>query len=124
MLYEKLDPGMQEMVDTYADRLRDLSWPRRSDALAEASRPFGEALGEEHGDDKARLASRGFVTAVLERLPEDEVDDPHQAILFRLSLNPHHQSAAEAFLADHPEVRKLVDAAMGDDDDTQPPPMN
>lgn len=121
MLYEKLDPEMQEMVDTYAERLRDLAWPRRSDALAEASRPFGEALGEEHGDDKARLAGRGFVTAVLERLADDEVDDPHQAVLFRLSLNPNHRAAAEAFLADHPEVRELVDDAMGDGEATDPP---
>ncbi len=115
MLYEKLDPEMQEMVDTWAERLRDLAWSRRSDALAEASRPFGEALEDEHGDDKARLAGRGFVTAVLERLPEDVVDDPHQAVLFRLSLNPFHRAAAETFLADHPEVRQLVDEALGDD---------
>lgn len=114
MLYEKLEAPMRELVDTYVERLRDLSWSRRSDALAEAARPFGEALGEEHGEDQARLAGRGFVTAVLERLPEDEVTDPHQAVLLRLSLNPHHRAAADAYLADHPEVQALVDETLGD----------
>ena len=118
MLYERLDPGMQEMVDTYVERLRDLPWARRSDALAQVSLPFGEALGEEHGDDKVRLASRGFVTAVLERLGEDlgddTVTDPLQAVLYRLSLNPHHRLAADAYLVEHPEVQGLVDEALGE----------
>jgi hypothetical protein len=112
MLYERLNPEMREMVDAYAERLRELPWPRRSDALTEAARPFGERFGPE----QARLAGQGFVTAVLERLPEDEVVDAHQAVLFRLSLNPAHQAAAEAWLVHHPEVRQLVDAELAGED--------
>ena len=108
MLYEKLNPEMREMVDTYAERLRGMPWARRSDALTEAARPFGERFGPE----QARLAGKGFVTAVLERLPEEEVADAHQAVLFRLSLNPRHREAAERYLVHHPEVQQLVDAEL------------
>lgn len=108
MLYEKLNPEMQEMVDNYAERLRDMPWQRRSDALIQAAGPFGEQFAP----DQARLAGKGFITAVLERLPEDEVTDAHQAVLFRISLNPEHRGAAEAFLARHPEMRELVEREL------------
>lgn len=112
MLYEKLNDEMQEMVDTYAERLRDLPWARRSDALNQAAVPFGETFGP----DQARLAGKGFVTAVLERLEEEDVTDAHQAVLYRISLNPQHQAAAEDFLARHPEMREVVERELGGGD--------
>jgi len=115
MLYEKLNTDMQELVDAYAERLRPLSWPRRSDALGQAALP----LGDQFSAEQARLVGKGFVTAVLERLPEDEVTDAHQAVLFSLSLNPFHRASADAFLAAHPEVHELVQRALGDDGDDE-----
>lgn len=107
MLYEKLDPPMREMVDTWAERLRDVPWARRSDLLAEAARPFGERFTGE----QARTASRGFVTAVLERLGEDEVTDPYQASMYHLSLHPAHRAAALDYLEKHPEMKEAVEGA-------------
>jgi hypothetical protein len=105
VLYEKLDPPMREMIDAWAERLRGVPWPRRSDLLAEAARPFGERFeGEE-----ATTAARGFITAVLERLDEGEIDDPYQASMYRLSLHPAHRAAADAYLDAHPELRAVVE---------------
>lgn len=105
MLYEKLNPEMRRTVDEFARRIRPLPWPRRSDLLVEASRPFADQFEGE----AARLASRGFLTAVIERLEPETVDDPHQACLFTLSLDAGHRAMAERYLADHPEVRALLD---------------
>lgn len=100
MLYEKLNAEMKETVDAWVSRLKVLDWRRRSDLLAESALPFGEGLPA----DKARTAARGFVTAVLERLDQDEVTDPYQALLYRVSLNPGHQEMAERYFAEHPEM--------------------
>ena len=105
MLYEKLDPPMRETVDAWAERLRGVPWPRRSELLAEAARPFGERFAGEQGT----TAARGFVTAVLERLDEDEIDDPYQASMYRLSLHPAHRAAADAYFDAHPELRAVVE---------------
>lgn len=105
MLYEKLNPEMRRTVDEFAEQIRPLPWARRSDSLAEASRVFGERFDGE----SARLAGKGFLTAVIERLQPLAVDDPHQACLFTLSLNAEHREMAERYLADHPEVRALLD---------------
>lgn len=122
MLYEKLDPPMREMVDTWAERLRDVPWARRSDLLAEAARPFGERFTGE----QARTASRGFVTAVLERLGEDEVTDPYQASMYHLSLHPAHRAAALAYLEAHPEMKEAVEgtAPKAPPEDGGPPTEN
>ena len=56
-----------------------------------------------------RLASKGFLTAVIERLEPGEVNDPHQACLFTLSLNAEHRAMADGYLADHPEVWALLE---------------
>lgn len=109
MLYEKLDPPMREMVDAWAERLRGVPWPRRSDLLAEAARPFGERFEGE----QATTAARGFVTAVLERLDEGEIDDPYQASMYRLSLHPAHRAAADAYLDAHPELRAVIERDPG-----------
>lgn len=106
---------MQEMVDTWVTRLRDLPWVRRSDLLAEAARPFGEQFT----GDQARTAARGFITAVLERLGEKRVTDPYQASMYQLSLHAPHREAADAFLAENPELAKLVAASQFDDDETE-----
>lgn len=108
MLYEKLNNEMQEMVDQFATQIRDLSWQRRSDLLAEAALPFAERFGGE----QARLASTGFLTAVLERLDDDAVHDPHQACLFAISLNPTHRTLADAYLMDHPDIRQMIDQEL------------
>lgn len=104
MLYEKLNPEMQQTVDAFAARLADLSWERRSDALARVAQPFSERFD----GDEARLAGKGFLTAVLERLDDDRVDDFHQAILLLLSLNPAHRARAEEWLELHPELADAV----------------
>lgn len=108
MLYEKLNTQMRRMVDQYARRL-PLAWNRRSDLLMQASLPFGEELAP----DKARLASRGFITAVLERWGSPEVDDPRQACLYLASLNPDHHAMAQLYLKTHPEMREAVERELG-----------
>lgn len=113
MLYDKLDSPMQEMVDAWVERLRDLPWVRRSDLLAEAARPFGE----EFSGSQARTATRGFITAVLERLGEDRVTDPYQASMYQLSLHAPHREAAGTFLAQHPELAQLVVATLLEPED-------
>lgn len=109
MLYEKLNGEMRKMVDQYAQRLQPMAWNRRSDLLVQASLSFGE----EQAPDKASLASRGFVTAVLERWGAPEVDDPRQALLYLTSLNPDHQALAKDYLDEHPEMREVVDRELG-----------
>jgi hypothetical protein len=110
MLYEKLNGEMRKTVDQYARKLRPLDWNRRSDLLVQASLPFGEELAP----DKASLASRGFVTAVLERWGAPEVDDPRQALLYLTSLNPDHQALAKHYLDAHPEMREVVERELGE----------
>lgn len=109
MLYEKLNGEMRKMVDRYARRLRPMAWNRRSDLLVQASLPFGEEMAP----DKASLASRGFITAVLERWGSPEVDDPRQALLYLTSLNPDHQDMARRYLDEHPEMREAVERELG-----------
>jgi hypothetical protein len=105
MLYERLNPEMQETVDSYVARLQVLDWRRRVDLLTDAALPFNEDLPPE----KAKVAARGFVTAVLERLDESEVTDPRQALLYLSSLLPEHRAMAELYLDEHPEVRAEVE---------------
>lgn len=115
MLYEKLNRDMQKMVDDYAARLVPFAWGRRADLLIEAAHAFGEELGPE----RASLAARGFLTAVLERWGErpagDELEDPRQACLYLASLDAGHRAQAERYLEAHPEMRDLVSAALGSD---------
>jgi hypothetical protein len=109
MLYEKLNPVMQEMVDLYVQRLSPLPWKRRIDVLAEAIPAFAGELTA----DQAKTAARGFITAVLERLEVGEVDDPFQASLFLISLSLDHQEAAAGFLGAHPEYEDAVQDLFG-----------
>ncbi|HKH45713.1 MAG TPA: hypothetical protein VKM72_13710, partial [Thermoanaerobaculia bacterium] len=108
MLYERLNPEMQQTVDSYVRRLQGLDWRRRADLLTDAALPFGEDLPPE----KATIAARGFVTAVLERLDEDEVSEARQALLYLASLHPEHRAMAERFLDENPEVRAEVEAGL------------
>ncbi len=105
MLYEKLNSDMQRTVDEFTERIRLLPWARKSDLLVEASRPFADQFE----GDAARLASMGFLTAVIERLGPEQVEDPRQACLFALSLNAEHRAMADSYLAAHPEVRELLE---------------
>lgn len=109
MLYEKLNAGMKKTVDAWVGRLQVLDWRRRADLLTDAALPFGEGLPP----DKARTATRGFITAVLERLGEEEVTDPRQALLYLASLDPEHREQAERYLDEHPEIRAEVDEELG-----------
>jgi hypothetical protein len=102
---EKLNPDMQGPVDGFAERIRPLPWARKSDLMVEASRPFADQFE----GDAARQASKGFLTAVIERLEPGEVDDPRQACLFTLSLNTEHRARAERYLAEHPDIRELLE---------------
>jgi hypothetical protein len=108
MLYERLNPEMKKTVDSYVTRLQVLDWRRRADLLTEAARPFGDDLPP----DKARLAGRGFITAVLERLEEAEVTDPRQALLYLTSLHAEHRAMADRYLDENPAVRAEVEAGL------------
>ncbi|HYG65205.1 MAG TPA: hypothetical protein VEL74_21670 [Thermoanaerobaculia bacterium] len=110
MLYQKLNAEMRTMVDRYAERLRVYDWGRRSELLSGTALPFGEDLPPE----QARKAAVGFVTAVLEKLGEDEVTDFRQARLYLLSLNPGHRELAEQYLEANPEAREAIEREMGD----------
>lgn len=112
MLYERLRPEMQQTVDEFATRIADLPWAQKSDALAAAALPFAER----YEGPQATLAGKGFLTAVLERLGDAPIDDATQAVLLSLSLNPHHQEAAAAWLTAHPEVATLVQTAWATDE--------
>lgn len=103
-LYDKLNPDMQQTVDTWVERLQALPWPRRSDLLAEAALPWRE----EFDPEQARQLTRGFLTAVLERLDEPSIQGPHQAVAHLLSLHSEHREKAFAWLAEHEEVREVV----------------
>lgn len=117
MLYEKLQPAMRQTVDEFAERIAELPWAQRSDALAAAALPFAEQFE----GPQATLAGKGFLTAVLERLGDAPVDDPTQAVLLSLSLNPQHQRAAAEWLTAHPEVATLVQTAMAVDEPEEDP---
>lgn len=108
MLYERLNPEMKATVDSYVARLQVLDWRGRANLLTEAARPFGEDLPP----DKARIAARGFITAVLERLEETEVTDSRQALLYLTSLHAEHRAMADHYLEKHPEVRAEVEAGL------------
>ena len=110
MLNPKLNDEMKTMVDRYAERLRVYDWGRRGDLLSGTALPFGEDLPPE----QAQKAAVGFVTAVLEKLGEDEVTDLRQARLYLLSLNPGHRELAEQYLEANPEAREVIEREMGD----------
>lgn len=107
-LYDQLNPAMQGTVDAWVERLQPLPWRRRSDLLVEASLPWQE----EFEPAQARQLTRGFTTAVLERLGEPEVRDAHQAVAHLLSLHPEHHEQARAWLAEHEEVREVVEREL------------
>jgi hypothetical protein len=109
MLYEKLNSVMRDLVDLYVQRLGPLSWKRRIDVLAEAVPAFSGELTEE----QAKLAARGFITVVLERLGEEPVDDPFQASLYLISMNLDNQEAAAGFLGAHPEYKDAIQDLYG-----------
>lgn len=109
MLYEKLNAEMKRTVDAFVGRLLVLDWRRRSTLLTDAALPFGQDLPPE----KAKVAARGFITAVLERLDAPEVTDPCQALLYLASLDPVHRAQAEEYLDANPEVRAAVDEGLG-----------
>lgn len=107
-LYDKLNPDMQQTVDTWVERLQPLPWRRRADLLAEAARPWRE----EFEPEQARQLTRGFITAVLERLAEPQIREPHQAVMHLLSLHPEHHARARGWLAENEEVRDVVEKAV------------
>lgn len=106
MLYERLNPEMQQMVDDYAQRLQVYDWGRRSELLSEVSIPFGEELGPR----QAKIAAAGFLTGVLERWGLEEIEDPRQARLYLMSLNPEHRELAGRYFEEHPEAGGVLEA--------------
>ena len=111
MLYDKLNAQMRRTVDEFAARLGPMAWNRRSDLLADAALPFAEDLEPE----QARLAAKGFMTAVLERWDDPCVVDPQQACLYLISLNPKHRAMAAEYLDAHPHLRAMLEGEMGED---------
>lgn len=112
MLYDKLNPQMRKTVDEFASRLGPMAWNRRSDLLADAAVPFAEDLEPE----LARLAAKGFMTAVLERWGDPIVVDPRQACLYMISLNPRHRAMAAEYLNAHPQVRDMVEGRVSEEE--------
>jgi hypothetical protein len=108
MLYDKLNAQMRKTVDEFASRLGPMTWNRRSDLLADAAVPFAEDLEP----DLARLAAKGFMTAVLERWDDPIIVDPRQACLYMISLNPQHRAMAAEYLSAHPHVRDMVEGEL------------
>lgn len=108
-LYDKLNPEMQATVDSWVERLEPLAWSRRADLLAQAAQPYRE----EFPDEQARHLTRGFITAVLEKLDEDTITNPLQAVMHLLSLHPHHNAQAQGWLAEHEEMRQVVEEGLG-----------
>jgi len=109
MLYDKLNAQMRRTVDEFASRLGPMTWNRRSDLLADAALPFAD----DFEPDMARLAAKGFMTAVLERWDDPIVVDPRQACLYMNSLNPLHRAMAAEYLSEHPHVRDMVEGELG-----------
>jgi hypothetical protein len=108
MLYDKLKPEMQQMVDAYAAKLGPMDWQRKSDLLAEAAMAFG-------GDPESRtsrLAAKGFLTAVIERWNEPVVSNPSQACLYLASLDEGHRAMAERYLEEHPAILEAVELEL------------
>lgn len=112
MLYDKLNSQMRKTVDEFAHRLGPMAWNRRSDLLADAALPFADDLEPE----MARLAAKGFMTAVLERWDDPTVVDPRQACLYMISLNPRHRAMAAEYLSAHPHVRDLVEGRVSEEE--------
>ena len=110
MLYEKLNPEMKKLVDDWARRLQVFDWGRRSEMLSEVALPFSEDLEPRKG----RIAAAGFLTGVLERWNVQEIDDPRQARLYLMSLNPEHRALAEQWLEENPEAREAIEAEAAD----------
>src|SRR5690349_17715768 len=108
MLYEKLNPEMKKLVDDWARRLQVYDWGRRSEMLSEVALPFTEDLEPR----KARIAAAGFLTGVLERWNVREIDDPRQARLYLMSLNPEHRALAERWLEENPEAKASLEAEV------------
>lgn len=108
MLYDKLNPEMQQMVDAYAAQLGPLDWSRKSDLLAEAAMAFGG----DPGSHSAHLAAKGFLSAVLERWASPEVSDPSQACLYLASLDEGHRAMAERYLEEHPAILEAVELEL------------
>jgi hypothetical protein len=119
MLYDKLNAEMKRTVDAWVGRLKVLDWARRSDLLTESALSFAQDLPP----DKAKIAARGFITAVLERLDagaegaeeDSAVTDPRQALLYLASLDPIHKTLAQSYLDDHPELRAEVEKGLGEE---------
>jgi hypothetical protein len=117
MLYDKLNAEMKATVDAWVGRLKVLDWGRRSDLLTESALSFAQDLPP----DKAKIAARGFITAVLERLGAKadevtEVTDTRQALLYLASLDLGHQALAQEYLDANPEIRAEVEKGLGDED--------
>jgi hypothetical protein len=120
MLYDKLNAEMKATVDAWVGRLKVLDWSRRSDLLTESALSFAQDLPP----DKAKIAARGFITAVLERLgagadgdeEAGEVTDTRQALLYLASLDLGHQALAQEYLDANPEIRAEVEKGLGDED--------
>lgn len=108
MLYDKLNHEMRQTVDAFATRLGPMTWPRRSDLLADAALPFAEDFEPE----LASLAAKGFMTAVIERWDDPIVVDPRQARLYMNSLNPLHRAMAAEYLSAHPNARHVVEGDL------------
>ena len=117
-MYEELDPTLRDYADRLLEHAAAALWPERREALESFWRGMSRCSQDQHETaiaalglelaedaDPAEVVFRLVLTAYLERLDEDEVTNPDQALIYSLSLAESHARLAEDWLADHPEHR-------------------
>ncbi len=115
-IYDELLPGLRRSVDGLVVHAETALWPERRSALTsfwqgvsgsapEDNKAITAALGIDlpGESDPAEVVFRIVLTAYLERLAELEINNPDQAVLYRLSLDRDQQVLAERWFEDHPE---------------------
>ena len=115
-LYDGLPEAMQRSVDTLLDHAATALWPERRAALQQVQagiarsgeqdcRQILSSLGAELPVkvDPTEVVYRVLLTAYLQRLGEQEINNPDQAFLLGQSLDERHIQATQRWLLDHPE---------------------
>ncbi len=109
-MYDKLDDNLRRYVDALTTHARTALWPERWAALES----FRRGIVRSNTDEiKAALAAvpidlppylqggealfRLVLTAYLERLGDDQINNPDQADIYAKSLDAHHNRLARAW---------------------------
>ena len=93
----------QQAVDEFVNRLTDRNWRDRRDAIEHSILPTSGAAAERRetppelnvsSTEAFEFAAGNMIAAILERLDEQVIIDPDQALIFAMSANVDHQTAA------------------------------